>query len=366
MLNNLKRLLCVLFSCIIVMIVQITAYAETNGNISLNSHDGTVNIDYYESMKVITGFVPGDTVDSARAKFVCSDKLLFISPDGKSIGDGNSVLFSGEFICAADGNSVKDIGIICVFGDIDGNGRVTTADARAILRCALSLDSLSVVQRFASDCNNDGKVSSKDARTVLRAALKLDSISNPYADSGNNSAQAVAVYAYYTGGNVPAGTYLDLNNIKVLAVYSDASTKNITSGFTVEPTPLTSVAPGKKSFTVNWNGLKSTFTVTFTESIAEKYYSGSKVPDYGEYADTSVLRTEHGIGFVTYIYSVKSAVTDFAKYESYLNYLLSCGFTVTGKTVEGGKCIAVLEKKGGGKAATVYDFTNNLLYIAVT
>lgn len=60
-------------------------------------------------------------------------------------------------------------------GDADGDGKITSSDARKILRYSLKLDSVPDGAAFAgADYNGDGKISSSDARLVLRKALKLD------------------------------------------------------------------------------------------------------------------------------------------------------------------------------------------------
>lgn len=59
-------------------------------------------------------------------------------------------------------------------GDIDGNGKVMSSDARIALRYAIKLDrSLDESQVLIADINADGKINSADARFILRIALKL-------------------------------------------------------------------------------------------------------------------------------------------------------------------------------------------------
>ena len=60
-------------------------------------------------------------------------------------------------------------------GDVNGDGRITSADARLALRAAVSLETLDAVQLLSADANGDGKVTSADARLILRVAVGLDS-----------------------------------------------------------------------------------------------------------------------------------------------------------------------------------------------
>ncbi len=59
-------------------------------------------------------------------------------------------------------------------GDVNGDGRVTAADARLTLRAAASLDLLADTAFVAADVNQDGKITAADARTILRIAAGLD------------------------------------------------------------------------------------------------------------------------------------------------------------------------------------------------
>lgn len=63
------------------------------------------------------------------------------------------------------------------YGDADLDGKITSADARLVLRCAVGLDQVSGVPQILSDADGDGKITSADARIVLRAAVGLEVIS---------------------------------------------------------------------------------------------------------------------------------------------------------------------------------------------
>lgn len=76
-----------------------------------------------------------------------------------------------------------------MYGDIDRDGKVSTSDARSILRLACRLDEPAdeASMKFASgDYDRDGILSSRDARLVLRVALKLsapaEQTAHPYAN----------------------------------------------------------------------------------------------------------------------------------------------------------------------------------------
>lgn len=61
-----------------------------------------------------------------------------------------------------------------VKGDTDGDGKVTSEDARKTLRASLKLEKLDKEAEKRSDINDDGKITTKDAREVLRKSLNLE------------------------------------------------------------------------------------------------------------------------------------------------------------------------------------------------
>ncbi len=65
---------------------------------------------------------------------------------------------------------------IIVTGDTDRNGKISSSDARTVLRYAAKLDKFNEVSALAADVNADGKINSSDARIILRSAAKLDKI----------------------------------------------------------------------------------------------------------------------------------------------------------------------------------------------
>ncbi len=62
------------------------------------------------------------------------------------------------------------------YGDVDGDGRVTAADARSILRYSVNLETPSETQRVIADLDKSGGISAADARLALRIAVGLEDI----------------------------------------------------------------------------------------------------------------------------------------------------------------------------------------------
>ena len=61
-------------------------------------------------------------------------------------------------------------------GDVNGDGKVTSADARIALRCAAKLERLSEARTKAADVDRSDKVNSTDARIILRVAAKTETL----------------------------------------------------------------------------------------------------------------------------------------------------------------------------------------------
>ena len=62
---------------------------------------------------------------------------------------------------------------VIITGDVDGDNKISSSDARLALRCAVGLDSLDASQFAAADVDKDNKVSSGDARYILRFSVGL-------------------------------------------------------------------------------------------------------------------------------------------------------------------------------------------------
>lgn len=61
-------------------------------------------------------------------------------------------------------------------GDIDGNGKISAADARLALRAAVQLEQLTENQRYSADTDKNFSVNSTDARNILRASIGLNEL----------------------------------------------------------------------------------------------------------------------------------------------------------------------------------------------
>ncbi|MBQ6164528.1 MAG: N-acetylmuramoyl-L-alanine amidase [Clostridia bacterium] len=63
-----------------------------------------------------------------------------------------------------------------MLGDTDGNGKITSADARIALRISAKLEKPDDEMKKRADVDRNGRVNSSDARIILRAAAKLSDL----------------------------------------------------------------------------------------------------------------------------------------------------------------------------------------------
>ncbi len=70
----------------------------------------------------------------------------------------------------------NDIIIDYLPGDVDNNGKLTSADARLCLRALAKLETLTEEQLKAADLDENGEIDSSNARSILRAAAKLETL----------------------------------------------------------------------------------------------------------------------------------------------------------------------------------------------
>ena len=94
---------------------------------------------------------------------------------GPNLGfDNDDVIPNDAFIVTMfDGDKIDSIGLQLFF-DINGDSKVTAADARLALRAAAKLEKLNTIQIYAADIDGREGITAADARLILRKAAKID------------------------------------------------------------------------------------------------------------------------------------------------------------------------------------------------
>ncbi len=121
-----------------------------------------------ENVVIVT---EGITVETLLSNVTDGAKVIYESSQQANPSD---FIQSSMRIVMTDsnGNITASKGI-AVFGDIDGDGKVTATDARTALRASVGLENLSEVQKTAADTDFSKTVAAADARTILRLSVKL-------------------------------------------------------------------------------------------------------------------------------------------------------------------------------------------------
>ncbi len=84
-----------------------------------------------------------------------------------------SVVAFADEETTAPGQNEQEL-LNCIMGDVDGDSKVTSSDARIILRVAVGLDALTPEAMLCCDISPDGVITASDARLALRTAVSLE------------------------------------------------------------------------------------------------------------------------------------------------------------------------------------------------
>ena len=113
--------------------------------------------------------VGGILVDTKTNVEVFADNPLDIVDNLFGLNIGDTVLPDED-----EDDEIDEDELVVDLGDVDGDGKVTAADARLVLRRAALLVTFTVEQDWLADVDDDGDVTAKDARIILRVAAGLE------------------------------------------------------------------------------------------------------------------------------------------------------------------------------------------------
>ena len=115
--------------------------------------------------------------DKNAADLLAAENLLFID---QKTADSETLTFSfslkdgvSDYDVLFTTNDKDDEKENVVTGDVNGDGKISAADARAALRMSAKLETYTYEQFAAADVNGDGKLTASDARIILRVSAKL-------------------------------------------------------------------------------------------------------------------------------------------------------------------------------------------------
>lgn len=109
------------------------------------------------------------------SNFMGNSGFVAITKDYLDTLPAGTYIFDVEFLSVSGIKLELTIPDFYCKGDADGNGNVTAADARLVLRASAKLEKLTAEATACCDVNNDNVINSSDARKILRASAKLES-----------------------------------------------------------------------------------------------------------------------------------------------------------------------------------------------
>ncbi len=128
---------------------------------------------YKVSGNTITGIQPGVTVDKLKSGLKASNATITVYNANGSINTGN--VGTGNMVRVSNGSGATDYTII-VYGDISGDGKVTSLDLLQLKRHIVKASTLKGVYSTAADTSKDGAISSLDLLQVKRHIVGAASI----------------------------------------------------------------------------------------------------------------------------------------------------------------------------------------------
>ena len=119
--------------------------------------------------------VYGDEPKVSVATAANHDFILYGGTAAKRYAEENGMIYGGKQTPdTPDTPNTPDIpDKPHVYGDIDGDGKVSAKDSMNIQRYVIKLKSFDEDQLLAADVNGDGKVTAKDALEILRHTLNM-------------------------------------------------------------------------------------------------------------------------------------------------------------------------------------------------
>ena len=151
-----------------------SAVANAIDNYGNNLKEMDIVIDHINTAINLTTTVALSEIDLGDFEFDVNGNLKIILPNGTTF------TITGLQQDPIDGGiDTSNIGTTYgEMGDLNNDGKITTSEARRILRAAVKLEDLTAYERARADMNGDGKVTTEDARIALRKAIGLDKVSN--------------------------------------------------------------------------------------------------------------------------------------------------------------------------------------------
>ena len=121
--------------------------------------------------KIIRIYDQNATAEKIMADFVIGKDLVVSEIKAVATGETLKTSYSA---------SVSNIYTLALMGDVNGDGKVNSADALCVLRHSVLLDEIKGVNFLAADLDGNSSVNSADALVILRLSVGIDKLGDFY------------------------------------------------------------------------------------------------------------------------------------------------------------------------------------------
>ena len=126
------------------------------------------NSAFYGCSNLEVVFIPESVTSFGNSIFANCEKVVIVCYPGsyaETYADNNNIEYQ---LIGAKANEVTETSDIPIMGDVDSDGKVTTADSLLVLRNSVGLHELDDIKLIAADVDSDGIVTSSDSLFILR------------------------------------------------------------------------------------------------------------------------------------------------------------------------------------------------------
>ena len=140
-------------------------------------NDASVYFD--ESRTCLYGVNPGTSVSDVLLQFLYPGHIVVTNMQLEQLNN-DTVIGTGCFLVlvkfseATQKNEPIDTACVVIKGDVNGDGKLTAADARLALQASARLTTLESPFMIAADLDANGTVSAGEARKILRVSSRID------------------------------------------------------------------------------------------------------------------------------------------------------------------------------------------------
>lgn len=141
-------------------------------------NDDTLYIVDHEAL-LISNIARDTSYEKFLSNFKNGSSFVMYNKNNVFVDEGDFVATGYRLNYAPIGEAPTNY-LISVLGDVNSDGRVTSADARLILRASAKLETLANAYFVAADVDGNGKITASDARKTLRVSAFLTYFESTY------------------------------------------------------------------------------------------------------------------------------------------------------------------------------------------